>query len=125
MLRVMRVVCICLVTLSAFSQSPSNYQVGTIIDVKPHQPADGPSDVASYDVSIRVGNTIYQVLYTPPLGATPAKYAAGRNLLVSPGEKTLQYNNILGESFEVPIVSRKPATEANQAKERSASGSTK
>jgi len=117
MLKLLCVVCICLATLSVFSQSASNYQVGTITAVKPHQSAgDSSDDAISYDVSVRVGDTIYLVLYKPPVGASPIKYAAGRNLLVMVGEKTLHYNNIIGEPFEVPIVSRKPATDTNQSK---------
>jgi hypothetical protein len=100
-----------------FSQSVSNYQVGTITAVKPHQSAsDGRDDAVGYEVSVRVGDTIYMVLYKPPIGASPIKYAAGRNLLVLVGEKTVRYNNIVGESLEVPIISRKPATDANQSR---------
>jgi hypothetical protein len=90
--------------------------VGTIIDVKPHQAAGNSTDVTSYDVSVRVGGTIYVALYTPPLGTDTVKYAAGRELLVLIGKKTITYNDILGQSFEVPIVSRKTATDAKQSK---------
>lgn len=117
MLKLISVVLICLATLPVFSQSVSNYQVGTITAVKPHQSSvDNRDDAVSYDVSVRVGDTIYLVLYKPPMGASPIKYAAGRNVLVQVGDKTLHYNNIVGESLEVPIVSRKPATDTNQAK---------
>jgi hypothetical protein len=37
-------------------------------------------------------------------------YAAGRELLVLDGEKTITYNDILGQSQEVPIVSQRSAT---------------
>jgi hypothetical protein len=107
---------ICLVTALAFGQSASKYQLGTITAVKPHQTRDGSPEVVSYDVSVKVGDTIYEVLYTPPSGASPIKYAAGRDLLVQVGEKTLRYNNIVGQSLEVPIVSRKPSPEATQTK---------
>ena len=117
MLKLLCVVCICLGTLPVFSQSVSNYQVGTITAVKPHQSAgDSRDDAVSYDVSVRVGDTIYMVLYKPPVGASPIKYAAGRNLLVLVGEKTVRYNNIVGESLEVPIISRKSATDTKQSK---------
>jgi hypothetical protein len=43
----------------AFCQSTSKYQVGTITEVKLHQATgSGVSDVASYDVSVKVGDTI-------------------------------------------------------------------
>lgn len=95
--------------------SASKYQVATITDVKTHQAAgDGASDVISYDVSLKVADTIYVTLYTPPSGENTVKYAAGRELLVLVGEKTIRYNDILGQSFEVPIVSREPATNAKK-----------
>jgi hypothetical protein len=102
---------------SAFGQSASKYQVGTIIDVKTHQDAGGgATDVASYDVSVKVGDTIYVVLYTPPLGEETVKYAAGRDLLVLVGKRTIRYNDILGQSFEVPIESQKSAAKPKPAK---------
>jgi hypothetical protein len=61
-----------------------------------------------------VGNTIYVVLYTPPLGEETVKYSAGRDLLV--GKRTIRYNDILGQSFEVPIESQKPAAKPAPSK---------
>jgi len=117
MRRIIGVIGICLLTLSAFCQSSLKYQVGTITEVKRHQTAGAPSsDVSSYDVSLKVGDTIYVTLYTPPFGEETVKYAAGRDLLVLVGEKTIAYNDILGRSCEVPIESQKPATKAKQAK---------
>ena len=108
-------ICFCVVTLPAFCQSTAKYEVATIVDVKPHQPEVSP-DTVSYDVSLKVGSTIYVVLYTPPFQETSAKYAAGRNLLVSVGEKTITSNDIIGRSVKVPILSKKPADEAKQGK---------
>jgi len=119
MLKILCVICICFVTLAAFSESSSNYQIGTITDVKPHRAAgDSASDVISYDVSIRVGDTIYLTLYTPtpPVGTNTVKYAAGRGLLVLIGKDTITYHDILGRSIEVPIVSRKPAVDLKASK---------
>lgn len=117
MLKTMCVICICVVTFPAFGQAAYKYQVGTITEVKTHQSlGDGSSEVVSYDVSVKVGGTIYQVLYTPPLGMSIVKYAAGRELLVLVGKNTIRYNDLLGQSFEVPIVSRKSATDAKQSK---------
>jgi hypothetical protein len=94
----------------AFGQSMSKYQVGTITEVKAHQAAENAaSDAASYDVSVKVGGTIYVVLYTPALGEDTVKHAAGRDLLVLVGKNTITYNDILGRSYEVPIKSQKPA----------------
>ena len=109
MIRLAIVFCISLTTFPAFCQSASKYQVGTITEVKVHQTAgSGASDAASYDVSVKLGDTIYVVLYTPPLGGETVKYAAGRDLLVLVGKNKITYNDILGRSYEVPIESRKP-----------------
>ena len=116
MLRIMRVMWICLVTLPAICE-PAKYQVATITDVKPHQPGDTESsDVAKYDVSVKVADTVYLVLYTDTIGTNTVKYAAGRELLVHVGKDTITYNDILGRSQEVPIISRKPAGDTKQSK---------
>ena len=101
----------------AFGQSTSKYQVGTITEVKAHQAAgSGASDVATYDVSVKVGDTIYVVLYTPPRGEIMVKYAAGRDLLVFVGKNKITYNDILGQSYDVPIESQQPAGKPKQSK---------
>jgi len=117
MLRLAIVFCISLTTLSAFGQSTSKYQVGTITEVKTHQDAGGGATAAaSYDVSVKVGDTVYVVLYTPPLGEETVKYVAGRELLVLVGKRTIRYNDILGQSLEVPIERQKPAAKPKPAK---------
>ena len=117
MLRRAFVIFMCLATLPAFCQSARKYQVATIMAVKPH-PGSGNdvSDVVSYDVSLKVGNTMYEVLYTPPLGTSDPKYSTGRELLVLVGDKTITYNDILGYSHDAPIMSRKSPAEGRTAK---------
>ena len=123
MVRLVGLFLIFLTTFSALGQSTSKYQVGTITEVKAHQAAgSGASDVANYDVSVKVGDTIYVVLYTPPLGEITVKYAAGRDLLALVGKNTITYNDILGRSFAVPIESRRPAAKPNQSKSVSPAG---
>jgi hypothetical protein len=117
MLRLAGLVCIFLTMFPSFGQSASNYQVGTITEVKAHQDAGGgATGAASYDVSVKVGDTIYVVLYTPPLGQETVKYAAGRDLLVLVGKSKITYNDILGRSFEVPIESQKRTAKPGQSK---------
>ena len=117
MLRLVSLLCILSTVFPAFGQSTSKYQVGTITEVKVHQTAgSGASDAASYDVSVKVGTTIYVVLHTPPLGEETVKYSSGRDLLVLVGKRTIRYNDILGQSFEVPIESQKPAAKPEQSK---------
>lgn len=117
MLRLVGLFLIGLTMFPAFGQSTSKYKVGTITEVKVHQAAgSGTSDAASYDVSVKVGDTIYVVLYTPPLGEDTVKYAAGRDLLVLVEKNKITYNDILGRSFAVPIESQKSAANLKQSK---------
>ena len=114
MLRPVSLICILLTVFGAFGQSTSKYQVGTITEVKVHQTAvSGVSDAVRYDVSVKVGDTIYVVLYTPRLGEETVRYSAGRDLLVLVGKRTITYNDILGQSYEVPIESQKSTRSSN------------
>jgi hypothetical protein len=109
MLKAIGVICICLSIFPLCVQAQPKYEVATIMDVQVHE--DSASDVVRYDVSVKVGETIYLVLYTPPaVDPTSVKYAAGRELLVLVGSKTITYNDMLGQSWEVPIVSQRSAS---------------
>jgi hypothetical protein len=111
------VIILSLLPFAAFSQSASKWQVGTITLVKPHPAAgDDALDASSYDVSVKVADTIYVVLYTTPLGELPPKYAAGHELLVLVGKNTIMYNDMLGRSLQVPIESQRLATDPKHSK---------
>jgi len=104
-------------TFPAFCQSASKWQIATITEVKPHPAAgEDASDPTSYDVFVKVGDTIYMVRYTTPAGEIPPKYAAGHDLLVLVGKNTITYNDMLGRSFQVPIESQNPAAAPKQSK---------
>jgi hypothetical protein len=108
---------VCLLTLPALCQSTSQYQIAIIAEVKAHPTAGATtSDSTSYDVSVKVGNTVYVVLYTPQLTELPPKYVIGRELLVFVGKETITYNDMLGQSHEVPIESCRPITEPKKSK---------
>ena len=87
----------------AFGQMKADYQLGTITEVVARTNGSPEDSVTSYDISLRVGSTLYVVLYTPPLGAGTPQYAAGRELLVKVGGKTIRFSDMLGESLEVPM----------------------
>lgn len=117
MMKLVCFLCIFWTTLLAVCQSGAKYQVGTITEVQVHQTDEaGAADTTSYDVSVKVGDTIYVVLYTPPLGEGTVKYAAGRDLLVLVGKSTIRYNDILGRSYDVPIESQRPAANPQASK---------
>lgn len=110
MLKWLTVTCLCLCSAFVLAQSATKtkYRIATVLAVAPHDSNDGvAASNPSYDVSVKVGNTIYVVLYTPPLGMQNAKYAAGAEVVVLVGEKTITYNDISGTSTEVPILRRK------------------
>lgn len=94
-------------TLTGLASATNSYEVGTITAVMAH-PGGASTDPStlSYDVSVKVGDTVYVVLYTPPHGIKVVQYAAGRQLLVRVGEKTIAFNDELGTTSEVPILSR-------------------
>lgn len=115
--RLIAVSTLCLLTFPALCQSASKWQIATITEVKPHPAAgEDASDPITYDVSVKVGDTMYLVRYTTPAGEIAPKYAAGRDLLVLVGKDTITYNDMLGRSLQVPIESRRPATEPKHSK---------
>lgn len=87
------------------------YQVGTITAAQCHRAPDADARVASCEVSVRVGNTAYGVLYAAPAGTDNVRYETGRELLVLVGEDTITYNDVLGNSFQLPILSRAAVTQ--------------
>ena len=117
MRRLIAIIALCLLTFPALCQPMSKWQIAIITEVKPHDAAgDSASDHPRYDVSVKVGDTIYVVLYTQPWGELPAKYETGLELLVLVGKDTITYNDILGRSLQVPIESHRPASEPKHAK---------
>jgi hypothetical protein len=117
MRRLIALMALSLIPFPALCQSTSKYQVAVITEVKPRpEVGNDASDPTTYDVSVKVGDTLYVVLYTQPLGELPARYATGRELLVLVGKNTITYNDMLGRSLQVPIESRRPVAETKQAK---------
>jgi hypothetical protein len=99
---------ICVSVVSALGQTPSSeYQPGTITAVTARQSSgQHDTDVTQYDVSVKVGNTTYVVLFTPPNRSNTVKFSAGSELLVLVGSTTLTFNSALTGKTEVPILSR-------------------
>ena len=100
---------ICSTSLSALAQAPSsNYQRGTITAVTAHQNTSEESgrDIARYDVSVKVGNTLYVVLFTPPNGSNSVEYATGIDMLFLVGDDALTFNSMVSGKTEMPILRR-------------------
>jgi len=114
-LDVVKIIAMWMAVLPALGQSAKpTYQTATIVDVKAHQDsAASASSVSRYDISIQLKNEIYVVLYTPPPGTYGNQYMKGMDMLVLVGDKTITYNDMLGVSREVPILSRMKAPDAS------------
>jgi hypothetical protein len=98
---------ICALLLPAYCQiSSPQYQPGTIVAVAPHpnSPRQEGGDVIRYDVSVKVGNTVYMTLYTPPNGYSGVEFSAGIEKLFLVGSSTLTFNSASWGKTEVPIV---------------------
>jgi hypothetical protein len=95
-------------TFAAWAQTKSSFQPGTITEVKAHQAASNDGAASQqYDVSVKVGNTVYLVLYTPPAGSNLVEYREGTELLVSVDKDKLLFNDLLGNTVTVPILNRR------------------
>jgi hypothetical protein len=110
MRKMMIVILVCGLAIPAISQSSgsSKYWPGTIMAVTPHRTGPGENASSSiYDVSVKVDNTLYVVLYTQPPGTIDPQYRTGLEVLVSVGRNTMKFNDQLGRSQELPILSRR------------------
>jgi hypothetical protein len=99
---------VCLTTLPLICQPPSSSpQVATITAVTVHQKdAENSSRAAAqYDVSLRIGNTVYVALFRPPSGATVVEYSVGMNVVVMVGSNSITFTK-LGTTSEMPILRR-------------------
>ena len=108
---------VCLATPPLHGQDKRPYQAGTIVDVKPHQTESPDSDAAKaknnesqqYDISFKVGNRIYVVLYTPPVGQNYPELGLGMDRTVFVDGDTMKVNDLLGRTRSMPILSSKDA----------------
>jgi hypothetical protein len=94
--------------------SSSQYQSGLILEVKEHPGAEIPATektppIKRYDISVRVKDVVYVILFTPRPGMHGFQTLAGMDLLVLVQEKTMFFNDILGRSMSAPIISQHAA----------------
>ena len=109
----------CLALPQLHAQDKKTYQAGTIVDAKPHQTAQSGDDAAQakkdetprYDLSIKVGNKIYVVLYTPPPGQNFPELGIGMDRTVLVDGDTMKVNDLLGRTRMMPILSTRDATQ--------------
>lgn len=107
------IACTALLCAAAPQTPDRGYQPGTITAVSVHGSA-AENDNPQYDVTVRVQDTEYQVLFTPPSGSSGVKFSKGRTVLVKVGASKLAFRDFLGREFEAPIVSSKPVAPTKQ-----------
>lgn len=91
---------------SVLCQSQSSaYQPATIMGVTRHPNAPGEPGIARYDVTLKVGNNVYVVLYSPPHGQNTVEYAAGMDILVLVENNSIRFSK-LGTTGEAQIQRR-------------------
>ena len=94
---------------------PAAYLLATIIDAKPlPSPESTNLDERLYQVSMKVGQTVYVVL--TPL-ASPSEtilYAVGRQLRVRIGDDTITWNDTMGQCYKSPIISKTPISDTSK-----------
>jgi len=105
--------------LAQSSSTSLTYQPATIMAVNPQPSAENsnPND-AVYEVSVKVKRTLYVVVTKSPSPSGIIQYAVGREVLVQIHDDTITWNDIMGESHEVPIISRTPITDTTTAQSR-------
>jgi hypothetical protein len=94
--------------------SSSQYQSGLILEVKEHPGAEIPATkktppIKRYDISVRVKDVVYVILFTPRPGMHGFQTLAGMDTLVMVRDKTMFFNDIVGRSMSAPIISQHPA----------------
>jgi hypothetical protein len=101
---------LCFAVSNSMGEDRKVYQAGTILDIKPHQPTPGAdTGKKEFDVSIKVGDKIYVVLYAPPGGQDFAEYGVGMNRTVFVEGDTMKLNDLLGRTRTLPVLSVKDA----------------
>ena len=107
-------------TTTCLGQSAAaKWKVATIKEVKLHSATAGnDSSTVQYEVTARIENTEYVVLYVAPDGSLPdtARYRLGQDVPVLVGTDTIKYNDMTGTAREVPILSRRNIPTVTTAK---------
>lgn len=109
MLKNIGVILICMFALASFGQtSPAKYQPGTITGVATHQnaPGEASGDATRYDVSVKIRNVVYVVLYAPLAGDNSVEYYRGLEMLFLVGSNTLAVNSKTSGTIQMPILRR-------------------
>jgi hypothetical protein len=99
------------------SEKYSDYQLATIAKVERHVPTSTTpkDDVVRYDIELNVGDTTYVVLLTPDHSSKSVEYVAGRSVMVSIGQNSLRFKDLLGRTKQAVILSSRKAPDKTTA----------
>jgi len=98
---------ICICAIASFGQTSSaKWQPGTITAVAAHRSAPGQADdgATRYEVSVKIRNVIYVVLYTPRNSNNSVEYSRGLEMLFLVGSNTLSCNSKTSGTIKMPIL---------------------
>ena len=100
------VLMLCSVSVAVFAQSTPRpkYLPGTIIAVERHQEADPAITQARYDVTVKIEDTAYVVLYAPPYGTNTVEYSVGIQKVFGVGKDVLLLPGRDDRQEELPIL---------------------
>ena len=110
--KLVALIIVCVAASLLAQSAPQKYQSALIVKINKRQDPvseSGESPAERYEATFRVNDTDYVALYTPAPGVHGFQYLAGMTILILVEEKTITFNDILGRSITVPIISRKPA----------------
>lgn len=86
------------------------WQAGTVLEVKAHDQQPGSDGAAKgYDISVKVGKKIYVALYTAENNEPEPDYYVGMRRTVLIDGDTLKFNDLLGHTHSLRILSSKDA----------------
>jgi hypothetical protein len=108
-LKAMCLILVCTSAIASFGQTSSTkYQPGTITAVAVHEnpPGEASAEATRYDVSVKIRNVVYVVLYTPRAGDNTVEYLRGMEMLFLVGGSTLSFNSKTSGTIKTPILRR-------------------
>jgi hypothetical protein len=115
-----QVVCIlvaimCLGIVTAKGQTKAAWQAGTLIQVKAQDNTSSGNDAAKeYNVTIQVGSKLYVASLALKNGEPDLEYYVGMARMVLIDGDVLTFNDLLGHSHSMRILSSKDTAEAEE-----------
>ena len=103
----------CFAALRASGEDKKVWQPGTLIQARARQVTSGENEgTKQYDISVQVGSKIYVASHTLKDGEPDLEYYVGMARMVLIEGETLTFNDLLGHSHSLHIISEKDAPAA-------------